>query len=125
LFGSSKREKSPIAATIEIPAIASTPGIVINRATAGSDSASTASSLSTIYGYGRAEDLAGLFVIAVITLSAVLAAWEAIDRLIHPRDVHNVWAVAGAAVIGFAGNELVAPLPHPRRAAHRLGGPGR
>jgi divalent metal cation (Fe/Co/Zn/Cd) transporter len=81
--------------------------------------------LSTIYGYGRAEDLAGLFVIAVITLSAVLAAWEAIDRLIHPRDVHNVWAVAGAAVIGFAGNELVAPLPHPRRAAHRLGGPGR
>jgi cation diffusion facilitator family transporter len=64
--------------------------------------------LSTIYGYGRAEDLAGLFVIAMITLSAVLAAWEAIDRLIHPRDVHNLWAVAGAAVIGFAGNELVA-----------------
>jgi cation diffusion facilitator family transporter len=60
------------------------------------------------YGYGRAEDLAGLFVIAMITLSAVLAAWEAIDRLIHPRDVHHLWAVAGAAVIGFAGNELVA-----------------
>jgi cation diffusion facilitator family transporter len=60
------------------------------------------------YGYGRAEDLAGLFVIAMITLSAVLAAWEAIDRLINPRDVHHLWAVAGAAVIGFAGNELVA-----------------
>jgi hypothetical protein len=30
LFGSSKRVKSPTAATIEIPAIASTPGIVIN-----------------------------------------------------------------------------------------------
>lgn len=36
------------------------------------------------YGYGRAEDLGGLFVIAMITLSSVLAAWEAIDRLIHP-----------------------------------------
>jgi cation diffusion facilitator family transporter len=60
------------------------------------------------YGYGRAEDLAGLFVIAMITLSAVLAAWEAIDRLIHPREVHYLWAVAIAAVIGFLGNEIVA-----------------
>jgi cation diffusion facilitator family transporter len=60
------------------------------------------------YGYGRAEDLAGLFVIAMIALSSVLAGWEAIDRLIHPRDVHHLWAVAGAAVVGFAGNELVA-----------------
>jgi cation diffusion facilitator family transporter len=60
------------------------------------------------YGYGRAEDLAGLFVIAMITLSAVLAAWEAIDRLIHPRAVNHLWAVAIAAVIGFLGNEFVA-----------------
>ena len=60
------------------------------------------------YGYGRAEDLAGLFVIAMITLSAVLAAWEAIDRLINPREVHHLWAVAIAAVIGFLGNEFVA-----------------
>jgi cation diffusion facilitator family transporter len=60
------------------------------------------------YGYGRAKDLAGLFVIAMITLSGVVVAWEAIDRLIHPRDVHHLWAVAGAALIGFAGNELVA-----------------
>jgi cation diffusion facilitator family transporter len=51
------------------------------------------------YGYGRAEDLAGLFVIAMISLSAMLAAWEAIDRLIHPRDVHHLWAVAGAALV--------------------------
>ncbi|HET9188708.1 MAG TPA: cation diffusion facilitator family transporter, partial [Acidothermaceae bacterium] len=36
------------------------------------------------YGYGRAEDLAGLFVIAMIALSSVLAGYEAIDRLIHP-----------------------------------------
>ena len=60
------------------------------------------------YGYGRAEDLAGLFVIAMITLSAVLAGYEAIERLLHPRPVQHLWAVAAAAVVGFAGNEVVA-----------------
>jgi cation diffusion facilitator family transporter len=71
------------------------------------------------YGYGRAEDLGGLFVIAMITLSSVLAAWEAIDRLIHPRDVTHLWIVAVAAVAGFAGNEIVA---HYRiRVGRRIG----
>ena len=60
------------------------------------------------YGYGRAEDLGGLFVIAMITLSAVLAAYESIDRLIHPRPVTHLWVVAAAAVVGFIGNEWVA-----------------
>jgi len=60
------------------------------------------------YGYGRAEDLGGLFVIAMIALSSALAAYEAIDRLLHPRDVTHLWAVAGAALAGFCGNELVA-----------------
>src|SRR5215212_8864995 len=60
------------------------------------------------YGYGRAEDLAGLFVIAMIALSGVVAAYEAIDRLLHPRDVAHLWAVAGAGLVGFLGNELVA-----------------
>ena len=60
------------------------------------------------YGYGRAEDLGGLFVIAMITLSSVLTAGEAIDRLIHPRGVTHLWIVAVAAVVGFAGNEIVA-----------------
>ena len=60
------------------------------------------------YGYGRAEDLGGLFVIAMITLSAVLAASESIDRLIHPRPVTHLWVVAAAAVVGFVGNECVA-----------------
>jgi cation diffusion facilitator family transporter len=60
------------------------------------------------YGYGRAEDLAGLFVVAMITLSAVVAAYEAIRRIIDPHDVTHLWAVAAAAVIGFLGNELVA-----------------
>ncbi len=60
------------------------------------------------YGYGRAEDLGGLFVVAMIALSSALAAYEAIDRLLHPRDVTHLWAVAAAALVGFAGNELVA-----------------
>ena len=60
------------------------------------------------YGYGRAEDLAGLFIVAMIALSAGLAAYEAIDRLLHPRDVTHLWAVAGAGLVGFLGNELVA-----------------
>ncbi len=60
------------------------------------------------YGYGRAEDLAGIFVIAMITLSSGLAAYEAIDRLIHPRHVGYLGAVAAAAVVGFVGNEVVA-----------------
>lgn len=60
------------------------------------------------YGYGRAEDLAGLFVIAMIALSSVFAAYEAIDRLIHPRTVTHLWVVAGAGLVGFIGNEVVA-----------------
>ena len=60
------------------------------------------------YGYGRAEDLGGLFVIAMITLSSALAAYQATERLIHPRNVTDLWAVAGAALIGFIGNEIVA-----------------
>jgi cation diffusion facilitator family transporter len=60
------------------------------------------------YGYGRAEDIAGLFVIAMMLLSCALAAWEAIDRLLHPQPVNYLWAVALAGLIGFAGNELVA-----------------
>ena len=60
------------------------------------------------YGYGRAEDLAGIFIVAVIAASSVLAAWEAVLRLQHPRSVHGVGWVAAAGVVGFAGNELVA-----------------
>ena len=60
------------------------------------------------YGYGRAEDLAGLVIIVFIAASSALAAYEAVDRLAHPRPVSNLAAVAVAAGIGFAGNELVA-----------------
>jgi len=60
------------------------------------------------YGYGRAEDLAGLFVIAMITLSAIVAAAEAMRRLVNPQSIDYLGWVAAAGVIGFLGNELVA-----------------
>jgi cation diffusion facilitator family transporter len=60
------------------------------------------------YGYGRAEDLAGVAIVVVIAASSALAGYEAVTRLAHPRPVANLAAVAAAAVIGFAGNELVA-----------------
>jgi cation diffusion facilitator family transporter len=60
------------------------------------------------YGYGRAEDLAGIFIVAMIALSAGVAAWESVRRLFDPQDVRNVGWVMAAGVIGFAGNELVA-----------------
>jgi cation diffusion facilitator family transporter len=60
------------------------------------------------YGYRRTEDLAGIFVIAVITLSAVIAGYQAIERLIHPRPLDNTGWLFAAGLIGFAGNELVA-----------------
>lgn len=60
------------------------------------------------YGFGRAEDLAGLFIVAVVALSAIVAAWESLSRLFHPQGLHNLWFVAAAGLVGFAGNEIVA-----------------
>ncbi|QKG18620.1 cation diffusion facilitator family transporter [Actinomadura verrucosospora] len=60
------------------------------------------------YGYGRAEDLAGIAIVLTITASSALAAYEAVDRLLHPRDITHLGTVAIAAVVGFIGNEWVA-----------------
>src|SRR5712692_2005265 len=60
------------------------------------------------YGYGRAEDVAGLFVIAMITLSAVVAAYEAGRRLASPQAIDHLGWVAAAGLVGFIGNEFVA-----------------
>lgn len=60
------------------------------------------------YGFGRAEDLAGLFIVAMIALSAVFAAVESVHRFLAPQPVHNLGWVLAAGLVGFAGNELVA-----------------
>lgn len=60
------------------------------------------------YGYGRAEDLAGIAIVTFIAASAALAAFEAVRRLREPAEVRYLGVVAVAALIGFAGNELVA-----------------
>ena len=60
------------------------------------------------YGYGRAEDLAGILIVATIAASGILAGWQAVHRLLHPQPVTRLGWVAAAAILGFAGNELVA-----------------
>ncbi|MGW8949237.1 cation diffusion facilitator family transporter [Streptomyces sp. NPDC055709] len=60
------------------------------------------------YGFGRAEDLAGVFVVLVIASSAAFAGYEAVRRLLDPQDVTHLPAVAAAGLVGFAGNEWVA-----------------
>ncbi len=60
------------------------------------------------YGFGRVEDLAGLFVVLAIAVSALVAAVEAVRRLINPVPLSHVAWVAAAGVVGFVGNEVVA-----------------
>ncbi|WP_405738869.1 cation diffusion facilitator family transporter [Streptomyces sp. NBC_01525] len=60
------------------------------------------------YGFGRAEDLAGIFIVLTIAASSALAAWTTIDRLLNPQEISYLPAVAAAALIGFIGNEWVA-----------------
>jgi cation diffusion facilitator family transporter len=60
------------------------------------------------YGYGRAEDIAGVFILVLIFVSALIAAYESIQKLLHPQPLNNIGWVMAAAVIGFLGNEAVA-----------------
>lgn len=60
------------------------------------------------YGFGRAEDLAGLFIVAMVALSAVVAAVESVIRIFQPQPLNNLAWVLAAGLIGFAGNEIVA-----------------
>jgi cation diffusion facilitator family transporter len=60
------------------------------------------------YGYGKAEDVAGIIVIGLIFASAALAGYEAVDRLLHPRTVTHLGFVMAAALVGAVGNEVVA-----------------
>ena len=60
------------------------------------------------YGYHRAEDVAGLTIVALIGVSALLAGAEAIRRLLHPQPIEAVGWVLAAGALGFLGNEAVA-----------------
>lgn len=60
------------------------------------------------YGFGRSEDFAGLAVVLIILFSAIVAAYEAVIRIIHPSTPSYLLATAIAGVIGFIGNEWVA-----------------
>jgi cation diffusion facilitator family transporter len=62
------------------------------------------------YGYGRAEDLAGVAIVLIILVSAIVAGYEAINRLIHPQAITSLKWVALAGFAGFLGNEAVAVL---------------
>lgn len=71
------------------------------------------------YGYGKAEDVAGVVVLALIFGSAVFSCFEAIDRLIHPQEITHLGVVMVAAVIGAVGNEVVAQ--YRTRVGRRIG----
>jgi cation diffusion facilitator family transporter len=58
----------------------------------------------------RAEKAAGLFVVLTIFVSACVALYETIQRLIHPEALTHLWALAAAGVIGFTGNEIAAQV---------------
>jgi cation diffusion facilitator family transporter len=74
--------------------------------------------IAFIAGSRRGERAAGYMVVAVIFISAVVAAFEAVERLVHPRSLDYLAALAIAGIIGFAGNEVAARIR--LRAGERL-----
>jgi cation diffusion facilitator family transporter len=58
----------------------------------------------------RAERAAGLFVVAAIFISACVAGFEAVSRLIHPQTPTHLVALAGAGLVGYAGNWVAARI---------------
>lgn len=60
------------------------------------------------YGYGRAEDLAGIIIVLIIASSTGLVLAESVVRLIHPRTIEQIPFVIVAGLVGFVGNEGVA-----------------
>jgi cation diffusion facilitator family transporter len=62
------------------------------------------------YGFGRAEDVAGIFIVLSIAVSAGIIFWESIQKFIYPEPIIHLSWVAAAAIVGFVGNEAVALL---------------
>lgn len=69
----------------------------------------------------RGEKLAGLAVVLAIFISACVALYQSIERLLHPQELSHLWALAAAGVIGFVGNEAAAYVR--LRAGRRLSSP--
>jgi len=69
----------------------------------------------------RGERIAGLAVVLAIFVSACVALYETIERLVHPRDLSHLWILAAAGAIGFVGNEIAAQVR--LRAGRRLNSP--
>jgi cation diffusion facilitator family transporter len=69
----------------------------------------------------RGERIAGLFVVLAIFVSACVALYETILRLIEPRELSHLGALAVAGFAGFIGNELAAQVRV--RAGRRLASP--
>lgn len=71
------------------------------------------------YGFGRAEDIAGIFIVLSIAISAGVVFWESFQKLLDPQPIERAGWVAAAAIIGFLGNETVAWLQI--RTGRRIG----
>lgn len=69
----------------------------------------------------RAEKWAGYAVVLAIFISGCVALYETIQRLLHPEELSHLWALAGAGLIGFVGNELAARIR--LHAGERLSSP--
>lgn len=62
------------------------------------------------YGFAKAEDIAGIFIVLSIAFSAGVIFWESFQKLLNPQPLTNLGWLAAAAIIGFLGNEAVALL---------------
>lgn len=69
----------------------------------------------------RGERAAGYFVVATIFVSACVALWQTIERLIDPQPLSHLGALATAGAVGFIGNEIAALIRV--RAGKRLDSP--
>jgi cation diffusion facilitator family transporter len=69
----------------------------------------------------RAERIAGLFVVLAIFVSAMVALYQSVVRLLDPEPLTHLWVLAAAGAIGFIGNEIAAWIR--LRAGRRLGSP--
>jgi len=58
----------------------------------------------------QAERYAGYFVVLAILISACVAGYESVRRLIHPEQVSHLNALVAAGLIGWAGNWIAARI---------------